>query len=168
MSHLWDRAWHDATDSSDVLQNIGRKWTDIGFKNLGNDDFARLEPFLEPFDAVYNEEEITILSRLGSNGIQKEFCKVFTNESGNYVLEWYLQEHDYRRIYLQDVALFLFGPTYQHNDARCITMLTYALSSLRKLKIVIHETSVHGEEDNSLASLEDGSLEDASLEEFSE
>ena len=32
----------------------------------------------EPFDGVYNGDEITVLSRLGSNGVQKEFCRMFS------------------------------------------------------------------------------------------
>src|SRR3990172_5427374 len=111
MSH-WPREWYDISDGTEALENIASVWSKMGYDQLEEGDYSRLEPFLEPFDAVYNDEEIAILSRLGNNGIQKELCKMYAPEDGSvegggggiFVLEWYLQKGDYRRKYLVQVA----------------------------------------------------------------
>jgi len=91
---------------STTLQNYGTKWLQIGYDNLTENDFARLEPFLEPFDGVYTDKEIAVLSRLGNNGVQKELCHMFMQQPSTdnttadtaqtaepeevWVLEWYV------------------------------------------------------------------------------
>ncbi len=164
MSYLWKNSWFDFSEDTAVLENISKHWNKIGHENLGDDDIARLEPFLEPFDAIYSEEEIVILSRLGNNGVQKEFCHVFHQED-KWVLEWYLDPKDVKRKYLTDICLVLFGDTYEQDVARCMTMLIYTLSSLRKLKVHFREDqSAYAERDLSLEPLEEGSLEDVEVE----
>lgn len=175
MAHLWSRDWFDIADSADVLENISEVWAKIGFEKLTQDDLARLEPFLEPFDAIYNDEEITILSRLGHNGIQKEFCRMFTHPKANgpdgseraegdvFVLEWYLEKGDYRRSYLVSVATILYGSSFRNDQTQCMIMLTHSLARLRKLKITIQGDALHGEPDHSLEPLYDNSLEEGDM-----
>jgi len=87
MAHLWPIDWYDLSDGRDVLRNISRVWAEKGYDNLAENDYARLEPFLEPFDGIYTDKEIVVLSRVGSNGIQKEFCSMFlqAGEAGEEV-----------------------------------------------------------------------------------
>ena len=146
---LWDRDWFDITDGADVIENIATVWNKRGFNQLTNDDFVRLEPFVEPFDAIYTSDEISILSRLGQNGVQKEFCRLF-KEDDAYVLEWYLKAEDHRRIYLADLALLLFGKPMSHDPAQCILLLTYCISTLRACKIVRHGDTLLAKPDTSL------------------
>lgn len=53
MSHLWLDDWYELSkDDKNTLRNIGAAWAEKGYNNLEENDYARLEPFLEPFDAV--------------------------------------------------------------------------------------------------------------------
>ena len=81
------------------MANIEEIWAKIGYDKLTENDYARLEPFLEPFDGIYTDKEVVILSRVGNNGIQKEFCNMFVqnpqqssteqkSEDEVWVLEW--------------------------------------------------------------------------------
>jgi len=149
MSHLWPIDWYDLSDGKAVLQNISRVWSEKGYDNLKENDYARLEPFLEPFDGIYTDKEIVILSRVGSNGIQKEFCSMFLQPADTaeevWVLEWYLDPDDIRRIYLKQVARLLYGSNFENDETQSMIMLTHALALLRQLKITIHDDYITGE-----------------------
>lgn len=192
MSHLWPPEWYvcrqsacaskrrfcvkssltirryDISDGADALENIASVWAKMGYDKLGENDYARLEPFLEPFDAVYNDEEITVLSRLGHNGVQKEFCRMFSQPIAGeqvWVLEWYLPQGNVQRMYLCDVALTLYGAKFNNDETQCMIMLTHALASLRKLKLVVRGETIQGMLDSSVEELQDASFEDATVEE---
>jgi len=148
MSHLWPIDWYDLSDGGEeVLQNISKVWERKGLETLSENDYARLEPFLEPFDGVYTDQEIVILSRIGNNGIQKEYCSMFM-QGEVWVLEWYLDKDDIRRLYLRQVARLLYGNQYEQDETQCMIMLTHALSSLRQLKLTIHGDQILGEFDD--------------------
>lgn len=88
MSHLWPAAWFDMDDETfKVLKDISTHWKKKGYDHLESEDYVRLEPFLEPFDAVYSDNEVVILSRVGNNGIQKQFCSMFLIKD-KWTLEW--------------------------------------------------------------------------------
>lgn len=138
---LWPDDWYNLNDGgAEALQNIGEVWAKMGYEALGEDDYARLEPFMEPFDGVYNDEEVTIMSRVGNNGIQKELCRMFSQSSPDgdiWVLEWYTPKTNIQRRYLCDVAILLYGAQFDNDETQSMIMLTHALSSLRSLKLVV-------------------------------
>lgn len=160
MAHLWPIDWYDLSDGEEALQNIAKVWGRKGYDSLSENDYARMEPFLEPFDGVYTDQEIVILSRIGNNGIQKEFCSMFLqgpeagaggperDEDGIWVLEWYLDKNDIRRLYLRQVAQIMYGSQFENDETQCMIMLTHSLSSLRRLKITIHGDQILGEFDD--------------------
>lgn len=146
--------WYDLADGADALKNISAVWSKKGYDTLTANDYARMEPFLEPFDGIYTDQEIAILSRIGNNGVQKEFCSMFlqaTDGSGAtasgevWVLEWYLEKDDIRRLYLRRVAQILYGSQYDNDETQCMIMLTHALSNLRRLRITIKGDRIIGE-----------------------
>ena len=158
-STLWRDSFYELEgDDLETLENLGQTWMEMGYETLTNDDFARLEPFLEPYDAVYNDEEISILSRLGRNGIQDEFV-FLTNpptpqknqeQQPLYQASWSLTQDDPRRIHLEETAVTLF-PTYAPIDA--LVMLTHGLATLRGLHVFFTPTgqvfaTSHTEEDD--------------------
>jgi hypothetical protein len=147
----------------DVLENIGQRWMKMGYDQLGDNDYARLEPFVEPFDAIYTDQEVSILSRVGQNGVQKEFCSLYVqppqggsapnraqgstggvDDAEIWVLEWYLTVDDIRRDYLRMVSRLLYGESYENDETQCILMLTYAIAELRRLKLTIQGETISG------------------------
>lgn len=149
MSHLWTPDWYDIKTEEPILKNIGSTWLKRGYDTLGADDYVRLEPFLEPFDGVYSESEVVILSRTGNNGVQKQFCSMYMTKDQNntdvWVLEWHLPKDDIKRSYLKRVSLLLYGPSFENDETQCMIMLTHALSSLRQLKITVKGETLVGE-----------------------
>lgn len=159
MSHLWPVDWYDLADGADALQNIAAVWRKKGYGALTSNDYARMEPFLEPFDGLYTDQEIAILSRIGNNGVQKEFCSMFLQapsapigadsgagpEAEVWVLEWYLDKDDIRRLYLRKISKILYGAEYGNDETQCMIMLTHALSNLRRLRITIQGDRIIGE-----------------------
>jgi hypothetical protein len=156
MAHLWPLEWFDITDGESALRNISRVWKKKGYETLTENDYARMEPFLEPFDGIYTDQEIVILSRIGNNGVQKEFCSMFlqppvegsAENDGVWVLEWYLDKDDIRRIYLRQVAQILYGAQLENDETQCMILLTHALSNLRRLRITIKGEQILGEFDD--------------------
>ena len=150
MALVWQENWFEFTQKEHlVLENIGEKWKNKEYENLGIEDYVRLEPFLEPFDAVYSEQEIAIMNRVGQNGVQDQYCSMFiqsksgstdksidnsTNDSV-WVLEWYLVPTDVKRQYLKKVSNSLFGKQLQYDETECMIMLTHSLSCLRRLEV---------------------------------
>jgi hypothetical protein len=63
MAHLWPADWYDLNDGAKALLNISKVWKKKGYTALVENDYARMEPFLEPFDGIYTDQEIVILSR---------------------------------------------------------------------------------------------------------
>jgi len=178
MSHLWPKDWYDLSDEDkETLRNMGYAWAEKGYENLEENDYARLEPFLEPFDAVYTDTEIAILSRTGNNGIQKEFCSMFIQEEGPetgnnnnnnnveevWVLEWYLDQDDVRRRSLRKIAKLLYGDNLNNDETQCLIMLTHALSSLRQLVITIHGDTITGEIEDLPEALIENEMEEAEI-----
>lgn len=160
MSHLWPREWFGLSlAATAVLQNVALVWANVGYDNLQEGDYVRLEPFLEPYDAVYNQDDVCILSRLGSNGTQKQYCQMYRNENGVWTLEWFVDDH--RRSHLEQVAHLLYGGDATQSMVR----LTHALASLRTLCIVIRGDELHGFFDTSMEDIMDQSLEGADIDE---
>ena len=162
MAQLWPDEWYEISDKGGrALANVGYVWRRLGLNNLQSDDVARLEPFLEPFDAVYNDDEITILSRLGHNGLQKEYCRMYQDDDDDvWVIDWYLSDDDCRRAHLTQVANLLFP-----DDPLAIVHLTRALTTLRTLRVSVDASGVRGETDHSLEQIVDQSLEQVEVDE---
>lgn len=146
MELLWPKSWYDIADGEDALRSIARRWKDKGYDQLDGNDYARLEPFLEPFDGIYSDQEVVILSRVGNNGVQKEMCQLFTDpgQPDAWKLEWWLPETDVRRLYLGQVARILYGKEFDYDTTQCMLMLAYAISCLRQLKLTIKGDRIIG------------------------
>lgn len=151
MSHLWTPDWYDIKSDEPVLKNIGSTWLKKGYDTLDANDYVRLEPFLEPFDGIYSDSEVVILSRTGNNGVQKQYCSMFITKDQKdndvWVLEWHIPKDDIKRVYLKRVSLLLYGSSFDNDETQCMIMLTHALSSLRQLKITIKGETIIGEID---------------------
>lgn len=135
MDYLWPETWFIITPKNNLaLKSIATTWNKKGLETLKENDWVRMEPFLQFADAIYNEDEVVILSRLGQNGVQEQFCTM-TLKNNEWILNWFLHPEDPRRTYLTQIGLILYGEQNGNNKTHCMVLLTHCISILRKMKI---------------------------------